>query len=264
MDTRYRSVLAAGLAAFLSLGFLLGLDRPSFDSSPRVAAGAVPASTKIEPQALDVLKQVSALIAGARSFTFRAASAREELATTGQAITFFSRLEIAVKRPNHLRVDVGGDVDNYSLWFDGLRVALASPAKNVYSTVPYSGNIDGLLSILAKRYNVYVPVTVLLSSNLYAVLSDGLLTGFEVGQVFQGGEVVRQLAFTEQNVDWQVWVQMGGRPLPKRLALTYKAQKGAPREWYEFRDWNLAADVPPERFIFTPEPGAAKIAIKSR
>ena len=64
---------------------------------------------------------------------------------------------------------------------------------------------------------------------------------------------------TNRGVDFQVWVAQGSQPLPWRIVITYKEEKGQPQFWADLSDWNLAPEVSDALFTFTPPSGADRI-----
>src|SRR5260370_37007430 len=55
--------------------------------------------------------------------------------------------------------------------------------------------------------------------------------------------------------DFQAWVAQGSEPLPRRIVITYKDEKGQPQFWADLSNWNLAPDVSDALFAFTPPDG---------
>jgi hypothetical protein len=66
-------------------------------------------------------------------------------------------------------------------------------------------------------------------------------------------------ARTAGGVDFQVWVAQGSEPLPRRIVITYKDEKGQPQFWADLSKWNSAPDVSDALFAFTPPSGAERI-----
>ena len=58
-------------------------------------------------------------------------------------------------------------------------------------------------------------------------------------------------------------VENGAKPLPRRIAVTYKKAPGAPRVMTALSDWNLAPAIPAGEFVFTPPPDAKQVAWKT-
>ncbi len=128
-----------------------------------------------------------------------------------------------------------------------------------YAQTEAPATIDEMLMMLAERFQIPVPVAGFLLKDPYARMIEGVRTAVEVGLVSVDGVACRHLAFSEDDADWQLWVEDGPRPLPRRLAVTYKKIEGAPRVVSGLSDWNLAPTVPPGQFAFQPPAGVKKV-----
>jgi len=91
---------------------------------------APPPAPIIDQYALDRLKQMSEKLTSTRAFTYRSNSFIELQAVTGQFLTYFIDSEVALQRPDKLRVNVSGDLPNFQLYFDGAKVSAFDPQKN--------------------------------------------------------------------------------------------------------------------------------------
>ena len=69
------------------------------------------------------------------------------------------------------------------------------------------------------------------------------------------------LSFQQETIDWQLWIDAGPQPLPRKLVIAYKTEDDVPQYEVTIRKWNLAADVPDALFEFEPPPGAKKVEL---
>jgi hypothetical protein len=74
------------------------------------------------------------------------------------------------------------------------------------------------------------------------------------------GTSCEQYAFRQDGLDWQVWIQQGDYPLPRKLVLTTLDDDARPRH-SQILTWNLAPSFNEAAFTFDPPKGAQKIAI---
>jgi hypothetical protein len=44
-----------------------------------------------------------------------------------------------------------------------------------------------------------------------------------------GGVACDHLAFTESNIDWQIWIQRSGKSLPRKVVINYRTTPGLPQ-----------------------------------
>ena len=100
---------------------------------------------------------MSEKLASTKAFTYRANSFIELQAVTGQFLTFFIDSEVALQRPNKLRVNVSGDVPNFQLYFDGAKVTAFDPQKNVHAVSDPLATIDEMLDFVMTKAQINFP-----------------------------------------------------------------------------------------------------------
>ncbi len=84
-------------------------------------------------------------------------------------------------------------------------------------------------------------------------------SGFVVGPSVVGSVKTTHLAFRGAEVDWQIWIEDGDKPLPRKFILTSKKVAGEPQFTVLIRNWDLAPKLTNQEFSFTPPKGAKKI-----
>ncbi len=103
------------------------------------------------------------------------------------------------------------------------------------------------------------PGTDLLYKNAAEKMLKATSSGFVVGPSVVAGMKSTHLAFRAAEVDWQVWIDDGDKPLPRKFILTSKQVKGEPEFTMVIRSWDLAPKLTNQEFVFTPPKGAKKI-----
>jgi len=112
--------------------------------------------------------------------------------------------------------------------------------QNVYSQVSMPNTIDGMLETLSMVYGIAPPLDDLLYSSPY----DGLVGQVETGQYLGRHNVLEadcdHLAFMQASADWEIWIETGSQPLPRKLVIRYKTLPGVPTFTATVTSWNLA------------------------
>jgi hypothetical protein len=234
----------------------------STPSASVVAQRAGKAAAPIDPKADEQLKRMCACLASASQFSFRVHDTMDELVDFGQKIQFGRESRIALRRPDRLAVEVNGDLIDEQAWYDGRTVTLLDKRENSYGVIEVPGNIDAMLDYLAERFGVAMPLADLIFSDPYQTAAPAIRSGGYVGLHRVNGMPCHHLAFRQDTVDWQLWVDAGQQPVPRKLLITYKAMPGQPQYTAVFSAWNLSASLPDELFAFTPPAGAAKVDLK--
>ena len=117
--------------------------------------------------------------------------------------------------------------------------------------------------MLMDRFQTPFPAAGFLLKDPYAKMIEGVKTAFDAGESEVDGVACRHLAFSEEDADWQVWIEKGAKPLPRRIAVTYRKLPGTPRVVTALSDWNLSPTIPADAFAFTPPAGAKKVEWKA-
>jgi hypothetical protein len=106
---------------------------------------------------------------------------------------------------------------------------------------------------------VIAPASEFLYKNAAEKMLKEASSGFVVGQSVIGGVKCTQLAFRGGEFDWQVWVEDGARPLPRKFILTSKKVTGEPQMTVLVKSWDFAPKLTDAEFSFTPPKDAKKI-----
>ena len=72
----------------------------------------------------------------------------------------------------------------------------------------------------------------------------------------------RQLAFRTDEVDWQLWIEEGERPLPCCYTITSRWVYAAPQYTVTFTNWRTNPDLPTKTFQFTAPDGTKSTTVK--
>ena len=268
--------ISGGLAVLTAITFVSPMhgyaqaQAPPTPPLPPVRAGTQPPGTAaksgdvIEKQALDDLKRMSAALSAAKEFTCKSRSTLEVSSRrTGQFITLMGNSEVAVQRPNKLRVIVKGEVPNFDFYYDGTNIAAYAPKNKVYSIAKAPGTIDQMFKTLEEKTGIQFPAADLLSGDPYAELTKGLTSAMVVGKSTVDGVPCEHLAFKSPGVHWEVWVDAGQSALPQRMAVTYADVQNFPRRLVEFSDWNTQPNLTDRDFAFQIPADARQIEFLS-
>ena len=216
----------------------------------------------MEQHALDRLKQMSETLRAAKAFTVRSRSTVEVGAKTGQHVTLLGNSEVALERPNKLRVKVTGEVPNFDFYYDGKNMAAFAANNKVYSIDRAPETIDQLLNIVEDKSGIHFATADVMFSDPYTVLTKDLTSAFVVGSATVDGSPCEHLAFKSRGVHWEIWVETGEKALPRYLAVTYAGIQNFPRFLVEFSNWNLQPSLTPDSFAFSPPSEAKKIEFR--
>jgi hypothetical protein len=213
----------------------------------------------MEPQAEKLLRRMSDYLASRPQFTLKAESTLEVVLTSGQKIQFDSPATLEVSRPNKLRAHRKGDLANQEFFYDGKTLTLYNPRENLYATTAAPPTIDETLDFAREKLDIIAPASELLYKNAAEKMLKEASSGFVVGPSVVGGVKCTHLAFRGAEVDWQIWIEDGAKPLPRKFILTSKKVTGEPQFIVLIRSWDVGPKFTDKEFTFVPPKGAKKI-----
>jgi hypothetical protein len=222
-----------------------------------LAAQAQPAGIDAEAQRL--LKASTDFLASQQRFSVDTRNTLEVVLKSGQKVEFNHTARSSVQRPNKLRAERTGDLVQQLFVYDGKTLTLFNPKDKAYAQVPAPDTLEAMLDFARTKLDIVAPAGDLLDKNAYDILMDGVTDGFVVGKAVIEGMRCDHLAFRAPHVDWQIWVQEGAQPLPRRLVITTRDLPNAPQFAVTMTKWNLKPSFDAQTFKFRPAAGATKV-----
>jgi hypothetical protein len=217
------------------------------------------AQEAIDPDAASVLSSMQAYLGGLNSFTARYDAEIDTISHQGEKLAFLSSGELAVERPGKLYASRKGAIANVEFFLDGTNVTIFGNKLQSYIQFPAT-TIDEAIDALRDKTGFDAPGADLLAAKPLDSAVTDIVSGAHIGMAFFDGAEVHHLAFRGRNVDWQLWVQAGDKPLPLKYVITSKWQFGAPQYALRLSDWNVAPTIDAARFTFTPPAGATLLS----
>jgi hypothetical protein len=239
-------------ALFLAL-VLGGLASVSF------AADQMP---NIDPRADEMLKRMGDYLGKAKHFCVKAEVWQDIDISSGDRIQAGRTLDMEVRRPNRLKVEVRSPHRDRELIYDGNGITLYNRKDNLYGTVHTSGPLDEAMDAASERFGIPMPLEDFLRTDPHRDLIEKAQSGRDIGPVNVMGVPCEHLLFSRDNMDWQVWVEKGPKPVPKKFVITYKDEPDSPQFTAIFDHWDFNTELPDFVFKFEPAQGAAQIPVR--
>ena len=209
--------------------------------------------------AKSILRAMSDYVGRQKSIELSFESDIEIITPQLEKIQFTNSGEALLSRPNKLRAHrVSGHAD-VSLFFDGKTVSVYGKHVNGYAQYDAPGTVDELIVALREGQGVAIPGADLLLSNSHDVLAAGIMEAKLIGRGIVDGRECEHLAFRNFDTDWQLWVEAGEEPIPRKMVITSKTMNSAPQYTLRIKDWKTGVEPPPDAFAFVPPPGAEEL-----
>lgn len=202
----------------------------------------------VEPTAERWLKAMSDYLKTSKSYSFHADITFDDVMPSGQKISFAAQSDLYLRRPNGIYANQTTDTGHKRLWFDGKQITLLDPATRVYAVETLSGNTDKALDHLIKTLHFTPPLSDFLFEDPAKALGKNVRYGFVVGTSHINGHPCKHLAFAASQIDWQIWIEEGALPLPRKLVINYKTLPGAPQFTAVLSTWDFNTRLPDSLF----------------
>ena len=222
--------------------------KPAAAAAKKPAAKPAPFKPVLEPRAVELLQAMSAKLAAAKSLSFTAVASYEYPSRLGPPIVYSMRYDVALQRPNQLKIVVPGDGPASEFYWDGKEMVAFAPAENLVAVESAPPTLEGALKQAFDRAAIYFPFTDLLLPDPYAAISPGAILAYMIGPSgIVGGVKTDMLVWANNDVFLQIWLGADDK-LPRRIRAQFRDDPKKLRHDLELSNWQLDGAVPAEAF----------------
>lgn len=248
---------AIGLAAGLTVGTTLSAVQAQTPPAPTPAIVEAP----LEPQARQALDRMAAYMRTLNAFEVDTRTSLDVVTEAGQRIELEGTGAYKVRRPNAFQIAVVSDWKKRTFYYDGKQFTVVAPELGYYARAAAPATIRQTLDQIADRFAITLPLDDLFRWNDPSQTQPETLdSAMYIGEVTIDGAATEQYAFRRGTVDWQVWIQTGPQPLPRKLVIIDRSDPAQPA--YTARlTWRLNPTLTDADFTFTPAPDAKAIRL---
>jgi hypothetical protein len=209
---------------------------------------ATTARPQIEQKAIEILKASSSRLAAARTMKFTAVAFYENPSRPGPPLIYATKSEVALKRPDKLRVITPGDGPASEFYYDGKTIMAYSPAENLVAITDAPPTIDAALEEAYHGAAIYFPFTDVIVADPYKDIADGLTLAFYIGQSqVVDGTTTDMVAYETHGAFVQIWIGAKDK-LPRMARAIYRDDPAQLRHGVMFSNWKLNAAIPVNSF----------------
>ena len=246
---RHRTVLASAL--LIALAAPLAAEEAATGTQAEVPAQVV------SPEAQAVIDGMTAYLRTQKTFSIDSRSTRDEVVAFGYKVQHNEHSTLTVKLPDKLRAEIAGDLRDRTIVYDGAKLVLYSPDDDVYVRTNAPDSVKKLVGGLLDA-GVEMPAIDVLYQAAQGTLTEGVRGGVLVGDSNIDGVDCDHLVFRQASIDWQLWVEKGAKPLPRKILITTRYAVGDP-QFQAILHWNLQPKIDASTFAFTAPKDAREI-----
>ena len=202
------------------------------------------------PQPGDVVLAMSKFLAAQKGFSYHGEVEFDQLMPGGPKVRLAGAVDVSVARPGSLFVDYRDDVSARVVWLQNGQLTLLDPVGGTFAEMSGPKDIDGMVAKLEKEYGVSLPLGELAESDPHAALTRGVDQAHYLGVHDVDGTACHHVLLQRPDLDLQLWIEVGAKPLLRKLVFEYPERPGQPEYEVTLTEWKLAM---PKPAIFTPK-----------
>jgi hypothetical protein len=228
--------------------------------SGQAADAAADTNDLIDQDAVEALNKMGAYLRTLKSFQVIADVTNDDVLDDGQIIQYTSKVDLLAAKPDRLRVEVTSDEKHRIFFYDGKDFTVYGRLVNYYATVPAPPTIAKLIDDVYDKYGIELPLVDLFRWGSDEDDAKKIKGADDIGPSTVDGITCEHYAFHQENVDWQIWIQLGEFPLPRKLVIRSLTDEARPQH-SDTLTWNLAPSFNNDAFVFDPPPDAKRIVL---
>jgi hypothetical protein len=256
-ETRLRVLLVCTVSGFGAALFWFMMPVASRAAPPRKATHT---QVDIDPQTMELLARTSAYLQSLSAFTVDAEVTQDEIADEDFKLQRTSTVRVSVRRPDRMRAEIAGDQGERLFTYDGATLGVYLKSQNYYGALAAPSTLRETLDQVIEQHGIEMPLLDVIYVAMGGEIQDSLRVAGTIGPSIIDGFACTQMAFRSDRVDWQLWVEQGSTPLPRKLVITTTDAPTRPQYSAVMR-WDLSSSVSEDRFSFQPPPGTFPIAL---
>jgi hypothetical protein len=210
---------------------------------------------------VQALQRMGAYLGTLTTFSIHASTTIDEIIENGQKVQLGGEVIYHVRRPNGFAIEVASDRKIRQFYYDGKTLTVYAPRLGLYATAPAPDTVGKTLDDIYVKYDIPVPLADLFTwSDANLGRAGYLKSAIHVGYASVKGVDTDQYAMREKDLDWQIWIARGDRPLPVKVAITSTLAPSQP-QYTTNLVWAENPKLTDADFRFTKPEGAMPIEI---
>jgi len=262
MTSLYSKALAVGLAVACVSTRSDAAQQPANTQIPQWAAeDPIANEGVIEDGAIAALKEMSDFLMTMPTLGITSQGSLDAVTNDGQRIQMDGTTQYKIRRPGFV-INYSSNIKNRRFIYDGKTFTVYSPTLGYYASVPAPGTNREVLDAVYEKFGISLPLEDLFrwGDGSQAARLQSLKSAYEVGTATIDGVQTDHFAFREAEVDWEIWIQQGAQPLPRKLVIVDRSDPAKPT-FIARLNWTLNPSFTDADFAFVPDANAKRIQL---
>ncbi|QIK95363.1 DUF2092 domain-containing protein [Sphingomonas sp. HDW15A] len=177
----------------------------------------------------------------------------------GQRIQLDGVAKYKIRKPNGFMIDFDSNQKKRQFYYDGKNFTVFAPVQGFYAQIPAPATNKETLAMIYDKFGLELPLEDLFRWNeAGSERVDQLKSAFPIGTATIDGVLTNHYAFREGDADWEIWIEPGDKPLPRKLVIVDRTDEARPTFTARL-DWTVNPTFSDSDFAFKPDANAKRI-----
>jgi hypothetical protein len=222
---------------------------------------AQPDEPAVDPATMAALEKMGGYLRSLKAFRVKVVTTNDTVLEDGQKIQYEGNIDLLAKPPNGLRIHTNNDRHERLFLFDGKTFTLWGQRMDYYATVDAPDTIGKLADMLEEKHGIDLPGVDLFRWGTPEADTTGMISAMDVGSAVIQGTTCQHYVFRQEDIDWQIWIQKGDYPLPRKVVITTRTDDALPQHTAEYQ-WDLAPSFNDAAFTFNLPKGVLRVVLE--
>ncbi len=246
-----------------SLVMLTGCNKGEGEKSTKAVSGpkvdVKSPKEVIDPDAVAALQRMSEFLVSLKTAEIRSNGTIDVVSDAGQRIQLDGTTNYKLRKPGFV-IDFDSDLKKRRFYYDGKTFTEYSPSAGFYATTAAPPTNREALKTMYEQYGIQLPLEDLFRwSDPNGKRDDALKSAYQVGTATVDGVETNHYAFREGTSDWELWIQQGAQPLPRKMVIVDTSKPERPT-FIARLDWKVNPGLTDKDFTFVPSANDKRIA----
>lgn len=243
------SLRVSSIAVAISLGAALGAANAA--QTPTAVSAPAASQSSVDPASVAALKRMSAYLSTLNTMEVTSEGSLDVVTEDGQRVQLDGVTNYKIRRPGFV-IDFNSDLKSRRFVYDGKNFTVVAPKLGYYATVPAPGTNREVLELAYQTYGIKLPLEDLFRWNdADNVRAESFRSGYQLGTSTINGVVTDHYVFREDDIDWEIWIQQGDQPLPRKVVIVDRTDPAHPAFTARL-SWKPNAPLTDADFAFNP------------
>jgi hypothetical protein len=217
------------------------------------------AESRKDPKALEVLNGMASYTGAIDQLVIKGEVFADARMDAGLIVSNPSEITIKIDRPGSIFIKSFDGMNTRMMYIHEGELMVFNTETNFYARAQVPESIEKAMQFVIEKFDLDVPLAELMfADSAIGLLSEQDTVLYLTDKSRVQGVDCHHIAIRGDEIDLQLWVEEGERPVPRKIMMTMKWEGGSPRHT-ALMEWSESKGLESKVFEFKPPEGALEI-----